>query len=58
MRKVAQNVTALEVSIEAEPGEYAFVIRDPKVEEYFKHIGDDEKMRPIVKDFRTLIFLY
>ena len=43
VRKVAQNVTALEVSIEAEPGEYAFVIRDPKVEEYFKHIGDDEK---------------
>lgn len=35
VRKVA-HVTALEVSIDAEPGEYAFVIRNPEVEEYFK----------------------
>lgn len=31
VRKVGQG-TALEVSIDAEPGEYAFVIRDPEVE--------------------------
>ena len=40
VRKVA-HVTALEVSIDAEPGEYAFIIRDPKVEEYFKQENFD-----------------
>lgn len=36
-------VTALDVSIDAKPGEYAFIIRKPDVEEYLKHIGDNEK---------------
>ena len=40
VRKVA-HVTALEVSIDAEPGEYAFIIRDPEVEEYFKQENFD-----------------
>ena len=35
IRKVA-HITALEVTIDAEPGEYAFVIRNPEIEEYFK----------------------
>lgn len=34
-RKIG-HVTALDVYIEAEPGEYAFVIRDPEVEKYVK----------------------
>ena len=52
-RKVAQ-VTALEVSIEAEPGEYAFVIRNPGVEDYMKHLTDDvenENERKILQNF-------
>ena len=36
-RKIG-HVTALDVSIEAEPGEYAFVIRDPEVEKYVKEL--------------------
>lgn len=35
VRKVA-HVTALEISIDAEPGEYAFIIRNPEVEENFR----------------------
>ncbi len=38
--KVA-HVTALEVTIDAEPGEYAFIIRTPEVEEYFKQENFD-----------------
>ena len=34
-RKVA-HVTALEVTIDADPGEYAFVIRNPEIEEDFR----------------------
>lgn len=54
VREVTHHVTALEVSLEAEPGEYAFIIRNPEVEEYFKHIGDDEKdeiMRKKLQNF-------
>ena len=36
VRKVGGNITALDLSIEAEPGEYAFIIRDPEVEEELK----------------------
>lgn len=41
-RKVG-NVTALDVTINAEPGEYAFLIRNPEVDEYFKQMAKDEK---------------
>lgn len=37
----AGHVNALDISIDAEPGEYAFVIRDPEAEERLKHIGED-----------------
>ena len=36
-RKIG-HVTALDVSIEAEPGEYAFVIRNPEVEKYVNEL--------------------
>lgn len=36
-RKIG-HVTALDVYIEAEPGEYAFVIRNPEVEKYVKEL--------------------
>ena len=36
-RKIG-HVTALDVYIEAEPGEYAFIIRDPEVEKYVKEL--------------------
>lgn len=39
-RKVA-HVTALEVTIDAEPGEYAFIIRSPEIEDYFKQRNFD-----------------
>lgn len=39
-RKVA-HVTALEVTIDAEPGEYAFVIRNPEAEETLKQASQD-----------------
>ena len=35
VRKIA-HVTALEINIDAEPGEYAFIIRNPEVEEDFR----------------------
>ena len=40
-RKVGAHVTALDVNIEAEPGEYAFIIRQPEVEEELKKIRDN-----------------
>lgn len=40
-RKVGAHVTALDVNIEAEPGEYAFIIRKPEVEEELKKIRED-----------------
>lgn len=40
-RKVGAHVTALDVNIEAEPGEYAFIIRKPEVEEELKKIRDN-----------------
>ena len=43
IRKVGGHVTALDICIDAEPGEYAFFIRNPEVEEGLKHIGDDIK---------------
>ena len=39
-RKIG-HVTALDVTINAEPGEYAFIIRDPEVEHYLKQLGTD-----------------
>ena len=42
------------MSIEAEPGEYAFVIRNPGVEDYMKHLTDDvenENERKILQNF-------
>lgn len=36
VRKVGGHVTALDIVIDAEPGEYAFVIRNPEVEEELK----------------------
>lgn len=42
-RRVGGHVTALDISIDAEPGEYAFVILKPEVEEHIKHWGDDEE---------------
>jgi len=53
VRKVGGHVTALDICIDAEPGEYAFFIRNPEVEEDLKHIGDDikdEKERKFVKN--------
>ena len=41
-RKIG-HVTALDVSIDAEPGEYAFIIRNPEVDEYFKQMASEEK---------------
>ena len=41
-RKIG-HVTALDVNIDAEPGEYAFIIRNPKVDEYFKQMVSEEK---------------
>lgn len=39
-RKIG-HVTALDVTIEAEPGEYAFIIRDPEVEQHLKQMSKD-----------------
>lgn len=41
-RKIG-HVTALDVNIDAEPGEYAFIIRNPEVDEYFKQMVSEEK---------------
>ena len=41
VRKVGGHVTALDITIEAEPGEYAFIIRNPEVEKEFKVNGFD-----------------
>ena len=41
VRKVGGHITALDIAIEAEPGEYAFIIRDPEVEEFFKEDNQD-----------------
>lgn len=40
-RMVGGHVTALDLNIEAEPGEYAFVIRYPEVDKYFKGLDVD-----------------
>ena len=39
-RKIG-HVTALDVTIEAEPGEYAFIIRNPEVDQYIKQLSTD-----------------
>ena len=52
-RKVAVYVTALDISIAAEPGEYAFIIRNPDVEEFYNHLADDvedEKERKFLQN--------
>ncbi len=41
IRKVGGHVTALDIAIDAEPGEYAFVIRNPEVEEDFKQTNQN-----------------
>lgn len=53
VRKVGGHVTALDICIDAEPGEYAFFIRNPEVEEELKHVGEDikdEKERKFVQN--------
>ena len=54
IRKVGGHVTALDITIDAKPGEYAFIIRNPEVEKYFKNLGDeekDEKKRKMLQNF-------
>ena len=41
IRKVGGHVTALDITIDAEPGEYAFVIRNPEVEEELKQASQE-----------------
>lgn len=41
VRKVGGHVTALDIAIDAEPGEYAFVIRNPEAEEALKQASQD-----------------
>jgi len=41
-RKIG-HVTALDITIEAEPGEYAFIIRKPEVEQYLKQMKEESK---------------
>lgn len=41
-RKIG-HLTALDVCIDAEPGEYAFIIRNPEVDMYFKQMVSKEK---------------
>ena len=41
VRKVGGHVTALDLTIDAEPGEYAFVIRNPEVEKELKRASQD-----------------
>ena len=41
VRKVGGHVTALDIKIDAEPGEYAFVIRNPEAEEALKQANQD-----------------
>lgn len=41
-RKVG-HVTALDVTIDAEPGEYAFIIRNPEVEQYLKQLNEESQ---------------
>lgn len=53
-RRVGVHVTALDINIKADPGEYAFIIRNPDAEEVLKHVGDnieDELMRKKVKNW-------
>ena len=42
-RKINLYVTALDVCFDAEPGEYAFVIRNPEAEALFKEIGGEKQ---------------
>ena len=41
IRKVGGHVTALDIAIDAEPGEYAFIIRNPEVEEELKQASQE-----------------
>ena len=41
-RKIG-HVTALDITIDAEPGEYAFIIRKPEVEQYFKQMKEESE---------------
>ena len=45
-RKIG-HVTALDISINAEPGEYAFIIRSPQVEQYLKQLGTDSNNKDL-----------
>lgn len=56
-RKIG-HVTALDVTIDAKPGEYAFIIRNPDVDEYFKQIvseEEDEKWRKRLEGFEVSV---
>lgn len=52
-RKIG-HVTALDIAIDAEPGEYAFVIRDPGVEQYFKQLSQDD---PELRNFDISVLM-
>ena len=41
-RKIG-HVTALDITIDAEPGEYAFIIRKPEVEQYYKQMKEESE---------------
>ena len=41
-RKIG-HVTALDIAIDAEPGEYAFIICKPEVEQYFKQMKEESE---------------
>ena len=45
-RKIG-HVTALDITIDAEPGEYAFIIRNPEVEQYFKQMKEESEDKDI-----------
>ena len=45
-RKIG-HVTALDITIDAEPGEYAFIIRKPEVEQYFKQMKEESEDKDI-----------
>ena len=45
-RKIG-HVTALDITIDAEPGEYAFILRKPEVDQYFKQMKDKSEDKDI-----------
>ena len=45
-RKIG-HVTALDITIDAEPGEYAFILRKPEVDQHFKQMKDKSEDKDI-----------